>query len=221
MVICEKYNFIFIRIPKNASTSLAAFFIKNCCNTNDIYTRVWDADILTQNVDDNIISKYVTNYKYVHLTLNEILENNIITKTEAKLKKVISVIRDPLERQLSLFFFRNKKINLLSPADFRKEFRNGYHETDLPNQILQKDYTKIDNIPVGEYWLYEKIDQCLRRFVMENNIIITAPLKNYKSHFKRKDDNLLNQYYDKYTIDAVKEYYKEDFELYERLLDEN
>jgi hypothetical protein len=221
MIVCEKYNFIFIRIPKNASTSLAAFFINNCCGKNDIYTGVGNAKIKPHNINNNIIEKYSKDMRYIHLTLNELIENEIITKRDAENKKVIGVIRNPLERQLSLFFFLHRKDKNTSPETFRKEFENGHHESDLSNLIPQTDYLKIGDEPVGEFWLYENLNNHLTEFINEHNIKINKKLENYKSQFKRKDKNLIEQYYDKHTKKAVEDYYKSDFALYREMLDEN
>ena len=45
MFISPKYKFIFLRVPKTASTSLSEFFIRNVDDPDAIYTEVEDSKI--------------------------------------------------------------------------------------------------------------------------------------------------------------------------------
>lgn len=216
MVICERHKFIYLRVPKNASTSLATFFIKNCCSVVDRYTGVGDAQIQTKNVDQNIISKYKDQYRFIHLTLQELIDNKIVKPEELETKKVISVIRNPFERQLSLFFFKNRNTGALHPEDFRSQFRQGYHHDDGSNRILQSEYPVYNGVSYGPMWKYEDVARKLEEFVQENFIQVKSPIERYKSQYKKKN-KVLDDYYDEATRKAVEKYYAKDFEVYESL----
>lgn len=225
MVISNPYNFIFLRVPKNASTSLAAFFIQNCCGPSDVYTYVGNAKIPTRNVNSDVITKFKKDHRIIHLTLQEIVDNNVISFEFAKQAQTIAVLRNPLERQLSLFFFLSKEFKKFdtSVKAFRREFSNGCHEFDPSNAITQYDYCVLNGENVGTYWLYENIDTKLNEFVEEHNISVKSGLQNYKSNYRPRQDNdaLIREYYDAKTRRAVEEYYADDFELYESLKNEN
>lgn len=225
MVICKPHNFIFLRIPKNASTSLAAFFIKNYCGNDDIYTYVGNAKIPTRNVSNDVVQKYKKDHRIIHLTLNEIVDSGVITGEEAAQKDVIGILRNPLERQLSLFFFLSKefKKNDTSVRTFRREFRNGCHETDPSNKITQYEYCLLGDKNIGKYWLYENINDELEKFVKDKGVKLKEPLQKYKSNYRTRKDTeaLIEEYYDGPTRKAVEEYYANDFEIYERLKGEN
>lgn len=215
MVISELNKFIYIRIPKNASTSLATFFIQNYCDKNYIYTGVGDANIRPHNISESIITKHKVQYRIIHLTLNEIIQEGIITEEEARNKKVIGVIRNPFERQLSLFFFKNRSNKSKATVDnFRKELIKGFIESDGSNHILQTDYLKINNENIGEYWKYDNLDQHLLEFIEEHGPP-KHQIKSFKSKFKPKNKNLVDEYYDLATRKAVEEYFAKDFEEYE------
>lgn len=219
MVICDSHGFIFIRVPKNASTSLATFFVKNYCGAHDKYTSIGDSGIRTQNISPKIQQKYRHQYRFIHLTLNEIISEGVITMDKARKKRIIGVIRDPLDRQLSLYFFinRNRRRDA-TPEDFRETFKAGYHPTDISNRIPQLDYLKIDDEPVGEWWMYDHLDEHINRFTEEMGVTIKHPMQMYKGQFRPKGD-LIDEYYDKQTRDAVMNYYAEDYELMEKLRD--
>lgn len=99
MVICDSFNFNFLRIPKNASSSLSEFFIRNFCSKEDIFTEVNDCGIPSHNVPQELIRKYAHKYRFIHLTLQELINNNMLTEEKARSMQNIGVIRNPYERQ--------------------------------------------------------------------------------------------------------------------------
>lgn len=223
MVICESNGFIFLRIPKNASTSLATYLIKEYCNKTDTYTGVGDSGITKQNVPDGIISKYRIGYRFIHLTLNELVQNKLITEEKIRNMKVYGVIREPLDRQLSLYFFKKRSRANYNPDDFRMLFQNGYCESDQNNRILQSEYCKLGTEDVGHYWLYDKLNEALNQFKQifppQNDIGVPTYKSSLRQSYNKQD--LIDEYYDQKTKDAVLKYYEKDFELYERLRNEN
>lgn len=213
MVICDTHGFTFLRIPKNASSSLSEFFVRNFCGPKDKYTEVNDCGIKSQNVSPHLIRKYKDKHRFIHLTLQELIDNKVISVEDAQSKRNIGVLRNPLDRQLSLYFFLKKNKDK-SVEEFRRAFQNGCHETDPSNVILQTNYVSINGIDVADWWVYEYIDNRAREFCKEKNVNIKKALQNYKGSFKPKDPDLISKYYDQKTIDAVKKYYEKDFEKY-------
>lgn len=216
MVISDSNNFIFLRVPKNASTSLAEFFVKHMCDKNDKWTGIGDARLPTNNISNEIISKYRVQYRFIHLTLEEIIENGVITENDLA-KQVITVLRNPLERQLSLYFFKNKGNR--SPQSFRYIMKDGYYKDDGSNHILQTDYAKYKGKDYATYWLYESIDEKLEEFAASRGLKMPAQLSKHKAG--NNTNALIDEYYDAATRKAVLEYFKDDYEMYMRLKDEN
>lgn len=219
MVISESNHFIFIRVPKNASTSLATFFVQNYCKgRDDRYTPIGDSGVKTKGISDSLISKHRTQYRFIHLTLQELVEEGVVTRESVKSKEVITVIRDPIERQLSLFFFKHRR----NPKDatveaFRKEYQLGYDQNDGSNSILQSEYCKLDGQFVTTPWLYDFIPEHLAHFSARRKSLPETPLANFKSGIKPERETLIQEYYDKATKKAVEQYFAADFELYHRL----
>lgn len=221
MVICEKYNFTFLRIPKNASTSLATFFVNNCCDPKtDKWTSIGDSQTQTNNINPELVSKYRFQHRFIHLTLSELIENGVISKEDALKKKAIGILRNPLERQLSLFFFK-KHAGPRTPASFRQEFVEGKHINDLNNAITQLDYLSVDGAlhDNAEFWLYDDITTHLNKFISDNKIPLKETLMNYKSQMTPKDnkDEMIEKFYDNKTRDAVLKYYEGDYALYQEM----
>lgn len=212
MVVSHSNNFIFLRVPKNASSSLAEYFVRNKCNKEtDMWTMVNDCGIRENKVPKDVVRKYAHQYRHIHLTLQELVDNNLITSVEASDMTKIVVMRNPLHRQLSLFFFlcRNKKTDK-SVSEFRKVFAAGKHESDTNNVFTQTEYAKLDGkiAPNVEFWKYEDIGNK-----------ITDKLSTFKSNTRPKKDidELVAEYYDDATRKAVLDYYAEDMKIYESL----
>jgi hypothetical protein len=216
MVICEKFNFTFLRIPKNASSSLSEFFIQNFCDKDDVFTEVNDCGIPNHNVPIDLIKKYIDKYRFIHLTLQELVDNNMVTLEQAETKRNICVMRNPYERQLSLYFFLKRGQNK-SPEEFREIMKNGTYSTDPSNVILQTEYSVVNGKDLGEWWLYENLNDHLVEFVKGAGAWRQKQLEQRKGTYKPKDPRLLDLYYDSATKDAVQKYYEKDFEKYESL----
>jgi len=211
MVICEKHNFIFLRIPKNASSSLAEFFVRNFCEPTDIWTEVNDCDIRDNNVDRKLIQKYAYQYRFIHLKLQELVDNNVVTEEQVSHKQIISVLRNPFMRQLSLYFFL-KRGQRKSPEEFRNIFRNGCSETDSSNKILQTDYAKLNGVDMGTWWSYKDLDKHVAEFCKLKGKSPSLKLSKFKGGYTPNQIELFDQYYDQKTKDAVMKYYEKDFD---------
>lgn len=219
MVRSERYKLLFMRIPKTASTSLSTWFVMNTCEETDVWTGIKDPKINSNNISEEVQSKYKKGYRKIHLTLNELVDNGVVSMEQAKTDRIIGVIRNPYHRQLSLFFFKNKNLNTSADA-FRRCFQNGHHEYDRNNQILQSDYFKLgdDFAPNADPWLYHQISERLQALVEEKHINAKHPLMNYKSQYRKRNmQELMKEYYDEKTREAVYNYYRKDFELIEKL----
>lgn len=219
MVLSESNNFIFIRVPKNASTSLATFFVQNYCKgRDDRYTPIGDSGVKPRGVSDQLISKYRTQYRFIHLTLQELVDEGVIAADSAKRKEVITVIREPLERQLSLFFFKHRATrDQATVENFRKTYQSGFDQEDGSNHILQSDYGKLNGERITTPWVYDFIPEHLAHFAARRRVEPDTPLAKFKSGIKPERQTLIDDYYDAATKRAVEQYFAQDFELYHQL----
>jgi hypothetical protein len=118
-------------------------------------------------------------------------------------------------RQLSLYFFLTRnRLTPKSPEEFRHLFREGKHETDPSNCILQTEYAKVNGVDYADYWLYNNLDRYVEAFCKQLNVTPKSGLGQFKAGFKPKgkDQELIERYYDQKTIDAVRKYYEKDYE---------
>lgn len=218
MIYCPRHNFNFFRVPKNASSSMADFLIRNYAdgNRDSIWTEVNDAGIPDYKFDPKIQKKYANKYRWIHMTLAELVRHNIIPEEKAATMDNIAIIRDPFQRQLSLYFFL-KRGREKTPAEFRSIMTNGYYATDPNNKILQTEFTKLGGEDLGTWWLYDNLDTHVNEFKADKGIRIKYPMKKHKSTWKPKDPALIDEYYDQATRDAVQRYFEADFEKYNEL----
>ena len=95
MYLSHKYKFLFLRTPKTASSSLSDFFIRNVDDPNAIYTEVEDSK-LPGTLNEAIVGKYRP-YAFYHFTLNQLIDENIITEQQAREYDVFALLRNPVD----------------------------------------------------------------------------------------------------------------------------
>ena len=214
MISIKRLKFNFINVPKNASTSIRRFFIDNVVQPEDSYSYYFDEYNRpnTQNMPDE-------HARHSHMDVTYAIDNGLLDPSET----IVGVIRNPIERVVSLFLYREKqKSRLKKPAtidDFRRLVKVHGYLPDRPWQNqLQSSFLTYQGKEIGKWWLFDNIQNHIDEFVEENNIKVTFPLgwKNRSlGHSLTKD--YMNLFYDEETLSAVNKYYQKDIELYEGL----
>lgn len=216
MIYIKRLNFCYIRIPKSASTTVMTFLYNNICDpAEDIVSRAfeWDNDIYNK-----LFCLNCPTLPHSHVDVTYVIDNAIVPSS-AIFK---GVVRQPYERQLSLYFYRirggvygHKKPSI---AEFRSKIIDGVLQ-DHPQQMqTQSSFLKHKNITIGDYWLCDNIQQQLYDFCETHSIPIKVPLSCInKSPGNKKQ--LIDIFYTAELKAQVKNRYYEDFQLYERLKD--
>ena len=220
MYISHKYKLIFLRTPKTASSSLSEFFIKNIPDPDAIYTPVEDSNI-EATLSKDIINKYKIHFKYYHFTLQDLVENNIITPTQAKSYKSIAVVRDPVDRQKSFYYFYKRWNNPKVPPsieEYNSWTRKGPFDGEPNSGILQSDILKYNNEIHGDYWLYENINNELNKLMHDLHIEVTHMLPQHKTDFRKNRRNEI--VFDDMAMDNILKYFGPDVTLYNELSEE-
>lgn len=219
MYISHKYKFIFLRTPKTASSSLSEFLIKNVDDPQAVYTEVDDTKI-AGTLDKSIVNKYRKDFKYFHFTLEDLVKENIITPQQIKNYKCFAVLRDPIDRQKSFYYFYKKwrkecKNVPASLEEYKRMAPEGYFLREPNSEILQSSFLEYNGQLCGEYWLYENIDEELDRFVKEYGIQVKHPLPKHKTKFRTNRENEIN--FDYQSLQKMKNIFEKDFNLYTKV----
>jgi hypothetical protein len=211
IIVNEKLAFMLI--PKNASSSLRHYY--GCKYTSD---GEYVNDLLVMNYNNGI--KRVCRFEHdlsgekvrnEHIDLQTITSQTLISNNT----RVIAVIRCPIERQLSLYFYRHKhkkqqryQTTELSVSDFRGRMKEGFLVDDFSWQMrLQTWFTKHETKQV-EYWLYEEVNEKFKEF---------GDLGTHNISTKYNTKDLIDVFYDTETLKATRKYWEEDIGLYESL----
>lgn len=208
---------LFIWIPKTAGTSLVKTFnIKK---------------LIARTRYDKIVYKNEDNITFGHADIKEILKKKIISKEQYDSFKKFTIVRNPYDRAVSLFFYRKlnekysfkewvnflfKHKNNIAPLSYinvnppAKEYFTCYRKVPIP---LDLDYSQIESIWNPMYkWIPEDI----------NNIYYFEDLSKIKEIFDVNDDIIIDrlnssnhkkytEYYDDETSNMIYEIYKDDF----------
>lgn len=217
MYISPKYQFIFLRTPKTASSSLSEFFIKNIPDPQAIYTPVEDSN-LRGTIHDSIINKYKRDFKFYHFTLDDMVRENIITEQQARTYKSFAVIRDPIDRQKSFYYFYKKWKGKGKPASldqYKSWAPNGTFTGEPNSAIRQTDFLSLKGEMIGTYWLYENLNAEVENFMRSINVPIVHALPNHKSNFRKNRSDEIK--FDQESLQKIKKAFGKDFDVYNEL----
>lgn len=216
MYLSHKYKFLFLRTPKTASSSLSDFFIRNIDDPDAIYTEVEDSN-LPGTLDESIVSKYRP-YAFYHFTLEQLIAEGVLTEEQALGYDCFALLRDPIERAKSFYYFYKKFRNPRGEAslsEYKAWTTNGVFNNDPNSGIIQSDLLSLKGKMVGRYWLYENLEKELSNFMFHRRFRIDHPLPRHKTDTRKVKKNEIE--FDEQSITELRNHFKKDFELYEEL----
>lgn len=174
--IKTKKRYIFIHIPKNGGK-----YIRKHINKNKMNKRIMGYWGIMDNIDVAHIP-YMKRHKYI---------KKLSTKGLHEKYNYITYSRDPYDRLISAFFYKNKDKTI-------EDFKN-FCNNELTNIIFNNEYS---------YKIIHYYPQYL--FICnKNRELININIKRIEN--PKKYD--LKKYYDNETIKKVNEVYNRDFEL--------
>ena len=185
----------FLRIPKNASTSLYTFF--GLANT-----------IRNEYLDANN-DKYLNVFEPSHCTLEEAKE--LLGDHVAELP-LLAVIRNPYDRMVSMFFFAKKhdlgQLYDISLNSFDSFVDGFYKESKDPNFFhakSQSDYIKEnDNITVCRF---ENLKNDIYKFIVDKDLPFNV---DELQKLNGTDHNNYKSYYTDKSKETVKKMWQDD-----------
>lgn len=214
MYLSHKYKFLFLRTPKTASSSLSDFFIRNIDDPDAIYTEVEDSN-LPGTLSESIVGKYRP-YAFYHFTVQQLIDEGVLTEDQAREYYCFALLRNPIDRAKSFYYFYKKFRSPHTPADlneYKSWVHNGVFDNDQNSAIVQTDLLKIRGELIGEYWLYEDLSTRLEYF-MEHvlSVPIRFPLPQHKTDTRKNRDNEIM--FDEETLRDLEVHFKNDFDMY-------
>lgn len=217
MYLSHKYKFLFLRTPKTASSSLSDFFINNIDDPDAIYTEVEDSG-LPGTLDEAIVSKYRP-YAFYHFSITQLINEGVITEDQAREYNVFSVLRDPVDRAKSFYYFY-KKFRTPNVAPSLHQYRNwmvgdtAVFDNDPNSAIQQVELSIFKSELLGRFWLYDNLDMELQVF-MKNLGLPCPPLPKHKTDTrKNRDEEFV---FEKSDIEAIKRTFPSDWDIYDRV----
>ena len=217
MYLSHKYKFRFLRTPQTASSSLSDFFIRNIDDPDAVYTEVEDSN-LRGTLDESIVSRYRP-YAFYHFSLQQLIAEGIITEEQASEYYCFALLRNPIDRAKSFYYFYKKFRSPNKPPsleEYKSWTNNGVFDNDANSAIVQTDLLKFRNTLYGEYWLYEDLGTRLEYFMEHQlGVPIQFPLPRHKTDTRKNRDNEIMFDEESYT-DIIK-HFSADYEMYNEL----
>jgi hypothetical protein len=218
MYLSHKYKFLFLRTPKTASSSLSDFFINNIDDPDAIYTEVEDASI-PGTMSELIVGKYRP-YAFYHFTISQLIAEGVLTLEQAKEYKVFSVLRDPVDRAKSFYYFYKKFRDVGTPPSI-EQYRNWCYpdyavfNNDNNSGIQQMTLSVHNNELLGDFWLYENLNKEVARF-MDSLGLPNAELPQHKTGLRKNVREEIQ--FEQKDLQAIKNTFSADVEMYRRLV---
>lgn len=215
MLVCRTHGFGFVRVPKNASTSMAAWLIHNYASpTRDSYT-----DIKTAGIGSRNLPRGVWRGKLYHAPVSKLDDLGVDL---TGIDHWYGIVREPFERQVSLYVFLGRKRGWpITPDGFRDRLASGIIEEDPYNWIRQIDYFRhtVGDEGSPSYphrWISYPHLQFWREAMQLQHGLARVPVPDLKrsSRTGRAAASLVEQFYDTPTRAAVRRYFEEDLDLY-------
>ncbi len=214
MYLSHKYKFLFLRTPKTASSSLSDFFIRNIDDPDAIYTEVEDSG-LRGTLSEEIVSRYRP-YAFYHFTVQQLINEGVLTEEQARDYYTFALLRHPIDRQKSFYYFYKKFRSPRTPPsieEYRNWVTNGAFNNDPNAAIVQADLLKIRGESIGDYWLYEKLDDRLMTFMHNiGHSDFKHELPRHKTDTRKNRENEIEIAGQDLT--DIQTRFKDDFELY-------
>lgn len=183
----------FIRIPKNASTSLYSFFGKKNAIRNELFSA------------DN--SKYMNVFESSHRAISDAVENlgDCILNNP-----VLAVVRNPFDRFVSMFFFA-RRYNLGSLYDIKTndfdEFAEGFYklkdDDDFFHAMPQRQYILHDDCEGFTVVRFEHLSEGITQFLDKNELgdnfdknmlekLNSTTHSHYSDYYSKKSKEIVN-----------------------------
>lgn len=202
----KKDNLLFVHIPKTGGQTILRHFLEK-------HNIKWEnRNILFADKMQIFGKKIITE----HLSYEEYINYNVISKDEIVKLDIISIVRNPYDRFLSYFYMKKNKpkfIDLNIETLIKKSKQ--YLTTNNPEKQIEKQYIMIKpqylflrnckDVKVFKYEKYNEIEEYLKKFNIKNikkrNVGSKKAKLNYNNDFEK-------------CIDFVNEFFKKDFELF-------
>ena len=193
----------FIRIPKNASTSLYAFF----GSSNTVRNEYLSADN----------PKHLNIFESSHQSISE-LEVNL--GLDIFKKPVLAVVRNPYDRLVSMYFFARKhglgKIYDIDTSEFLN-FARGFYKLSKDSNFFHAmsqvefiEHAEKDNFTVIKF---EDLKEGLIKFINKNGLNVTFNADKLES-LNGTSHRHYSEYYNAETIEIIKNMWGCDLERF-------
>lgn len=150
--------------------------------------------------------------------INKIIENgySILINSDIINYKYFCIVRCPYHRFISgllysKFFINDIDMNNLKNFIINKEnLKKSYKEVLVYSHVFVSQKQYIKNIPNLTFLNFENLDKELSNYLKEHDFEIVHEKNNISKNSTFKDKNFW-EYYDKFILDFVNEYFDEDF----------
>lgn len=222
MIYIKNQNICLLRVPKTGSTSLWWFLIENnLVDKEGSYSRRCDSIKYKKSLIPLDYSKNInkSHAQHSHMDVKYILENKVIPVN--KDTKFVATIRNPIERLLSLYLYRCRKGEYQNNVPNKEDFKRKVLEnTKAPIGCIkdhawqmQFQHTFLNGTENPIWWCYDYLQEHLKEMFGDYKLD-KLNVTNIKGKTTKES---LSYFYDKELLEAVLDYWKDDYQLWKKV----
>ena len=223
-MICRKYQFLFVHVPKSAGQSIEQFFM-------DRMGLDWDADRAEVLLGDNEDRSRGTE-KLAHLSAEEYVQDGFVPQSEFDSLFKFSFVRNPYSRIVSEYLYRNYLhhhsfrdfiLNKLPQPGWDDQYRHVMPQYDMLHD--SEGHLLVDYVGRFESLQKDFDEVCSRLGIEDSELPHRNPSNKKSRNLKRRFRNSLfrngendkrhyTDFYDDETLEAVNRLYRKDIETF-------
>ncbi len=211
MIISNEKKFIYLRVPKTGSTSVAVYMYENLPLERSILRtadRLEYLDVSNYNIRPGYFDVQSLQLpQNTHSTIQHAITAGLL-KYDISEYDVYGVLRNPVDRFIS-FWSMTKAIegfDIVSSYDVFKEFMKGFANKS------QLNWLKYNGKLINKLFLYEDIGNLITDISAKYNVTDTEAFNKYKFRSYEKQTHIPER-----VLNYIKFVWEEDFELYANL----
>lgn len=197
MIYLQKLNFLYLRVPKTASTSLS-YVLQDAFNApaNGICTPV-----------EYGIFKY--RHINVHVTISDLIRRSHLNPKVIPFLDIYVVVRDPIDRYKSWCAHVHHFNNFNKYETVEELINNGYDDVTY-HFYPQTKWLEYEGKLANNIFAYENIDKMLNQ-IKEKYSVNIKEMPRYQGKYRMgRDFKVKNEIIERLRFD-----YKRDFEIYD------
>lgn len=210
MIVSHKHKFIFVRTEKTAGTSVSSALLEFLGEGDVVANMKRPGWARYSPIHHGALKRHFPAYfgLHTHATIGQV--RRVLGEDVYARYFKFCIERNPWDRQVSLYFHREKIKDKLATANFDRDMSSlVYRWTEYTRLYNWQIYTINNRIAVDQVIRYEDLDTALPKLLSQLGIPASVSLPRRRSGYRDRDRHYREHYSDR-TRDLVARWYQRE-----------